>query len=215
MYIWDIINVNMSKQLSIASEIKQKIFNNGRGIIYFISDFYKLENDDIVRKTLYRLEKQGILIRLAKGIYLYPKIDDEIGILKPAVEDVAEEIARRDNSKILPTGALALNMLGLSTQVPMNAVYLTQGESRQIKIGKRQITFRKAAPRYFNLKATISPLLVLALQEIREKNINEEITLQLKRVLLKSNEINLLREDLRYFPCWIRKYIISILNTIQ
>lgn len=205
----------MSTQLSIAGEVKQRIFNNERGVIYFIPDFYNLGNDDVARKTLYRLEKQGILMRLAKGIYLYPKIDDEIGILKPAVEDIAQEIARRDNSKILPTGALALNMLGLSTQVPMNAVYLTQGTSRQIKIGKRQITLRKAAPRYFNLKATISPLLVLALQEIGEKNINEEITQQLKQVLQKSNEINLLREDLRYFPWWIRKYIISILNTIQ
>lgn len=205
----------MSARASISSEVKQRILANGMGRIYFVSDFYDLGSDDVVRKTLFRLEKQGVLIRLAKGIYLYPKVDEEMGILRPPIEEIAKEIARRDNSKLLPTGALALNVLGLSTQVPMNAVYATTGSPRQIKIGKRKIILKKAAPRYFDLKAKISSLLVFALQDIGEKNITPEIFQQLKKVLQKSNELDLLREDLRYFPWWIRKYIISILNTIQ
>ncbi|MCD8500524.1 MAG: type IV toxin-antitoxin system AbiEi family antitoxin domain-containing protein, partial [Bacillaceae bacterium] len=91
-----------------------------------------------VRHALSRLCKSGLILRLAEGIYLYPKIDKELGlgVLYPSIDTIAKAIAKKDKARIVPTGVYALNRLGLSTQVPANAVYLTDGSPRRIKVGK-------------------------------------------------------------------------------
>ena len=89
-----------------------------------------------INKALERIALSGKIIRLAKGIYCKPKMDTEFGfgIIYPSVDEVAKAIAQRDKCRIVPTGDMALNILGLSTQVPMNVVYLTDGTPRRIKI---------------------------------------------------------------------------------
>ena len=89
---------------------------------------------------------------MARGIYCYPKIDTELGlgVIYPSFDDIAQAIAKRDKAKIVPAGAYAVNKLGLSTQVPMNAVFLTSGESRKIEI-RTEVSFsstqhRKTSP---------------------------------------------------------------------
>lgn len=197
---------------SIPEKIKQRILDKGQGTLHFISDFYDLGNDRVVRQALIRLEKRGILERVKRGMYLLPRVDIEIGILHPSLDQIAHAIADRDNAQILPTGVQALNMLGLSTQVPMNAVYVTTGSPRKVKVGKRNITFIRVAPKYFVYQAKISPLIVFALREIGETNITEYITKQLIKVLEESDELELLRDDLKKFPAWIRKVVINILK---
>ena len=179
--------------------------------MHCVADFYDLGNDRVVRQALIRLEKRGILERVKRGVYLLPEVDAEIGVLHPSLDDIAKTIAERDNVQILPTGALALNILGLSTQVPMNAVYVTTGASKIVRVGKRKITFRRVTPKYFAFKAKVSPLIVFALQEIKEKNVTEGIIEQLKKVLEKSNELELLQDDLKKYPAWIREIVINIL----
>ncbi|WP_316846541.1 DUF6088 family protein [Pedobacter psychrodurus] len=82
--------------------------------------------------ALHRLERDHILKRLAHGIYLYPKIGPVLGSLYPATEEIAESIARRDHARIIPTGSATLRKLRLTTQVPMNGTYLTDGASNRI-----------------------------------------------------------------------------------
>ena len=109
-------------------------------------NFISKGNSEAVRKALQRLVKYGELVRVATGIYVRPEIDPVIGPVTPNIETIAKAIARRDKARIIPTGVYALNRLGLSTQVPMNLVYLTDGAARKIKVGKRTITFKKATP---------------------------------------------------------------------
>ena len=118
-----------------------------KGKIYFSDDFTSIANADSIRKSLSVLVKKGILIRLTQGIYLYPKVDAEFGVLYPSVDDVSKAIAKRDKARIEPTGIFALHSLGLSTQIPVNVVYLTDGIPRKIKYGNRVIKFKKTAPK--------------------------------------------------------------------
>lgn len=85
-------------------------------------------------KALERLVAKGILIRLARGVYCYPKEDKVLGlgVVYPSYEEIAQSIAQRDKARIAPTGVYAMNILGFTTQVPMNLVFLTDGSPRSI-----------------------------------------------------------------------------------
>src|SRR5215469_10585816 len=122
---------------SIDDKILANVKKCGRGKVYFVADFALYGEAKAVQKALERLVKSQTLLRLARGIYFYPKIDKELGlgILYPSWDDVATAIAKRDKARIVPTGLYALNRLGLSTQVPANFVYLTDGSPRRIKTG--------------------------------------------------------------------------------
>ena len=111
-----------------------------------------------------RLEKNEILVRLAKGIYLYPK-RNQFGIEYPSLTTIATEIAKRDKVDIMPTGATVLNQLGFSTQVPTNAVYITTGSARTLNIGNRKIIFKRATPKIAQYKGKVLPLVILAIKK--------------------------------------------------
>jgi len=106
---------------SIHNLLLAKIIKGKKGQIIFPSDFKDLANTDIIGQTLSRLVKDGKIIRLAHGIYLYPKQDPTLGILYPSTDEIAQAVAQRDKVRIIPTGIDALNKLGISTQVPMKA----------------------------------------------------------------------------------------------
>ena len=150
---------------SIHSQLEDKILSLKKGTIVFVSDFAGFGTAENVKKVLLRLEKKQLLVRLAHGIYLYPKIDKELGILYPSTESIAEAIAKRDKIRIIPTGIYALQQLGISTQIPMNVIYLTDGAPRKIKVGKRTITFKKTVPKNLAIKNKILSNIVQGLKE--------------------------------------------------
>ncbi len=174
-----------------------------RGKIVFPDDFSAAGSNDAVRQALHRLEEKQTLVRLAHGIYLYPKTDSELGILYPTVEEIARAIAKRDRARILPTGAYAVHALGLSTQVPMNIVYLTDGSARSIKVGKRTVRFKKTVPRNLALKGSISSLAIQALREIGKDMLQPE-QVESIRLQLKYEPSETLTHDLKLAPVWMR-----------
>jgi hypothetical protein len=200
---------------NISRAIVRQITENGQGKIYFTSDFHFPGKEEAVKKTLFRLDEKGVLVRLAHGIYLYPVKNEKFGILYPSMDDIAKAIAARDRSECMPTGALAMNILGFSTQVPMNAVYITNGTPRSIQVGQRKIVFKKAAPKYFHYKSKLMFMLAAALKEIGKENIDAKILERIKELLSIKNEIALYKEDLTIVPVWIKKILISIINQIS
>lgn len=192
----------------LSKVIKERIIQGGENKIYIIPDFADLNNDALVTRVLSRLEKEGVLVRLSQGVYLYPS-RNRFGICKPTIDMIAKAIAEKDQAKIIPSGLTALNLLGLSTQVPMNAVYLTNGTPRVISVGNRKITFKKATPRYFSYKTELFPLVVTALKEIGERNVDENTIVKVKDILSKE-DCELLRQDFLIAPQWIRKVLKSV-----
>jgi Family of unknown function (DUF6088) len=195
--------------MSIQKEIAQVIKTGKKGRILFPADFALFGNDEAIRQGLSRLVKDQKLIRLAQGIYLYPEIDAEIGVIYPPIESIAEAIARRDEARIIPTGVQALNRLGLSTQIPMKALYMTDGTPRIVKIGNRTIDFQKKSPKILSIKSELLVLLIAALQELGKDNITPEILFKLKGIIEKDTEKRIF-EELNKAPSWIKKLITNI-----
>lgn len=182
-----------------------------RGKIYFLDDFASIGSPESIRKSLSVLVKRGTLVRLTQGIYLYPKNDAEFGILYPSVDDVCKAIAKRDKARIQPTGVFALHSLGLSTQIPVNMVYLTDGIPRKIKYGNRFIKFKKTAPKNLSMKGKVSGLAIAALKQLGKNGITQEVQQQLANVLKKELPQNI-KHDVQLAPEWISKLIISLIN---
>ena len=88
--------------------IRQRITKGKTGKIIFAKDFSDIGNDELINKALFRLERNKTLIRLSHGIYLYPVVDKELGVMLPSPETIAKAIAKRDNARILPTGNHAI-----------------------------------------------------------------------------------------------------------
>ena len=127
------------------------------------------------------------------------------GIHKPSIDTIAKTIAEKDKARIIPSGLTALNALGLSTQVPMNAVYLTNGTPRSITVGSRKITFKKSVPRNFAYQSELFSLAVSAMKEIGENNIDDNTILTIKEVLAKEPNQEMVKQDFLIAPQWVRK----------
>lgn len=197
---------------SIVNEIENRLKYGRKGKIVFASDFSSFGLPKAVNKAMERLTHSGMIIRLAQGIYLYPQIDTRLGlgVLYPTVENIAREIAKRDKARIVPTGIFALNALGLSTQVPLNVVFLTDGAARKIKIGNGQgIEFKRTVAKNLSYKNDILMLVVAALKEIGEGNITSEQLSKIKDLLSKEKQEDI-KADLQLAPAWIKKIIKPI-----
>jgi hypothetical protein len=196
-------NVQNTNMQSIDDKILIKIRKAGRGSLFFTSDFLSFGTAKAVSKALERLVNKGEISRVARGTFVRLVLDPILGPVTPSTESIAEAFSRRDKARIIPTGATALNALGLSTQVPMNVVYLTDGAARKIDLGNRKIVFKKTVPKNLATIGLISGLVIQALKEIGKDNISqEEINIVLKS--LENEDTYRLEHDIRLAPEWIR-----------
>ncbi len=199
---------------SIHKRIEKRIIEQGKGTIVFPTDFLDLGSAEVTKKVLLRLEQKGFLKRLAFGIYVYPKQSKLLGSLTPSMEEIAKAIAERDSARIVPTGIYALNRLGLSTQVPLNVVYLTDGAARKVKVGNRNILFKKTAPKNLAAVGQISGLVIQALKAIGEGKIEPHEEKKILELLKNESQKNI-KNDLTVAPEWIRKIMRKAINPQQ
>jgi hypothetical protein len=199
---------------SIEMQVLHEIENHQNGTVFFTESFLSIGNAKSINKALERLTNAGIISRVATGIYTRPEIDPFIGPITPSIEFIALAIATRDKARIVPTGMYALNKLGLSTQVPMKVVYLTDGAARKIQIGKGSILFKKTSPKNLSAIGEISQLVIQALKSIGKNNVTEEEIHKIKQVL-KNEKHNNLEHDIYLSPDWIRKILFPILIEIK
>lgn len=196
---------------SIEKQLERSIKSKPRGTLVLPADFLLCGTPKAVQKALERLEDKKVIIRVAQGIYVRPKISKLIGPLIPTAEEVAEAIARRDRLRTVPTGSYALNALGLSTQVPMNIVLLTDGSPREIRVGKRKIKFKKTTPKNLLAKGKISRLVIQALKEIGNGKVTQEEEKMIVDMLRNEDEKDL-RHDIALAPVWIQKIMKKALQ---
>jgi hypothetical protein len=196
---------------SIEKQIEKSIKSKPKGTLVLPDDYMGYGGAKAIQKSLERLADKQLIVRVAQGIYVRPKISILIGMLVPSAEEVAEAIAKRDKIRTLPTGSYALNALGLSTQVPMNIVLLTDGSPRIIKIGKRTIKFKKTTPKNLLVKGKISRLVIQALKEIGNGKVTAEEENKIIN-LLKKEDVKDLKHDIALAPVWVQKIMIKALN---
>ena len=178
--------------------------------IFFISDYADLGAAETIRKILHEATISGILEKAGHGIYIKPKIS-RFGKVPVPLEKIAREIADRDKCEILPTGSTAANLIGLSTQVPMNLSYITTGSTRTIKIGDSKISFRHASPKNFAAKGKVIPLLIQGIKEIGEESMSGAEYEAIRRFIDKQQD-PYLQEDSPLAPAWIQKIIKKLMQ---
>ncbi len=190
--------------------IRTTIEGSGRGRIFFPDDFSPKESSDTIRSALVRLCEDKIIIRLAQGIYCYPLIDNKwgMGVMYPSIDDIAQAIAEKEKCRIAPTGSAALNALGISTQMPANVVYYTDGSPRNLSIGNgRGLLFKRSTDmKRFAYKNKIMELVVVALREIGNGKVTEGDKHIIAEHLKNVSDDDYLH-DLTLAPAWIQKIL--------
>lgn len=205
----------MSKDIKTVDEqILSRIYGNRRGWVFTPDNFKHLGSRDSIASALKRHKQSGLIRQLARGLYDYPKIDTELGILEPSAETIAKALAGRDATRLQPSGAYAANLLGLSTQVPMKIVYLTDGRSRTVQIGRRQIILKNTTPRNMATANKISGLVIQALRYLGKDNITQEEIAKLK-MRLSPTERKQLVADIRYAPEWIAEIFRELAQEVE
>jgi len=196
---------------SVENKIEKSIKSKPRGFLILSDDFAQEGSAESVRKALQNLKDKGLIKSVAHGIYVRPIISEYIGEVLPTAEEVAKAIARRDKIKLVPTGVYALHALGLSTQIPLKLVFLTDGAPRIINVGKRTIKLKKTTPKNLKAKGEISSLVIQALREIgKDKATKEEIGTILK--LLRKENRKALQHDITLAPEWIKRIMKQALD---
>jgi hypothetical protein len=187
---------------SIDAKILYRIRGSGRGSVVVPADFLDLGSRQAVGLTLHRLAKKGVIRRLARGVYDFPKEHPVLGQLQPSAETVARALAGRDRTRLQPAGAYAANALGLSEQVPAKAVFLTDGPSRTVKIGPTTIQLRRTTAKNMAAAGRLSGLLIQALRELGKEHVTPERRAYLKRTLPAEKRAELIK-DIKLAPAWM------------
>lgn len=200
---------------SIYTLIRDKIIDKGVGKIHFLSDFTDYDPES-VRQAFVRLVKDEVVIRLSPGIFLFP-LKTRFGVAYPSDYEIAKEIARRDSASVLPAGMTAANMVGLSEQVPMKSMFITDGAARTVNVNGRTIIFKRGVPKNFAYKSKTMPLIVAGMKAMGKDDITEDSLESVRRMLAKEAELNYndLWDDAALAPEWIRRILVSILSSIK
>lgn len=178
----------------------------GRGYVFTAADFASAGTQGAVAQALSRLARKGVIRRLGRGVYDYPKTSKHLGALTPSVEAIANALARREGVQIQVSGARAANALGLSTQVPARATFLTQGTSRRRNFGGQSVELRRTVQKRMIGAGRRAGV---ALQGIRHLGPGRESGEEVKRVLsgLSAEERVELLQLSKAAPVWLQRII--------
>jgi hypothetical protein len=195
--------------MSVQSTVLERIRGKGHGSIHVPGDFLDLGSRQAVDQALSRLVRAETIRRIARGLYDFPRQHPRLGILSPELPRVAAAIARSTGSRIQLSGAHAANTLGLSTQVPARLVYLTDGPTRRVRIGRRVIDFRHASPRTLTSVGTAEGLVIQALRYLGRSGVTPAVLARV-RAALGDKERKGLAKHVSNAPAWMQPALRQI-----
>lgn len=194
---------------SIENRIVARINRRARGTCFTPKAFLDLGSPEAVRIALHRLEKRGTIRRLTRGLYDFPKRHPIIGYLSPSPDQIAKALSERDASRLQPSGAYAANLLGLSEQVPARIVFLTDGPTRHVGIGRQEIVLKNTTTRNMATAGRNSGTIIQALRHVGARQIGKLTIAQLRQTLPKNDKAQLKRDRI-YAPGWMHRIIDAI-----
>lgn len=195
---------------SVPNRVMKRVRARGRGSVFTPSDFLAVAVRSSVDQALSRLVKGGQLRRLARGLYDYPKLHPKLGPLSPAPDNVAQALARETGSRLQIAGARAANALGLSTQVPAQSTYLTDGPSRRVVLGKRVVDLRHASPKHLIAPGSPAGTVVQALRHVGPVRAADVARIAARK--LSAGDKKTLASTAIQAPAWMRPTLVSIAN---
>lgn len=196
---------------STIQRIASRFRKAAAGTVFSVKDFLDLGNRSAVDLALLRLQRQGLIQRVGRGLYHRPRKSALVGPVPASSATLARKVAQVSGGRIAPTGASALNSLGLSTQVPAKVEYLTDTTSRTLKFGNREITLRRASPARLALAGTRAGTIVEALRALGPDGVTPKVRKQIVRQLTYKDAESL-RQATRHAPTWAVKEIHDIVD---
>ncbi len=178
--------------------------------VFIANDFFDIAGYETIRSTLNRLVGDKVIIRIMKGIYYKPKYIELIGEYEaPSVNEVANAIARKYNWTIAPSGNTALNLLGLSTQVPAKWTYISDGRYVSFSFGNATIEFKRRSNGDISKMSTLSAMVIQSIKAIgKDKITNDQINYLKKK--LSDKEKSELLSDCKTTSAWVYGVIKKI-----
>ncbi len=188
---------------TMKQQILERIERLGSGKAFMAKDFLDIASRGTIDMALSSLVREGAIRRVRRGLYDSPKVNPSIGgTLSPDIDESARALARRHRWKIVPEGTWAANLLGLSTQVPAKIVYLSDGPSKTIPLGRRTIYFKHARPQALAGEEGKSALVVQALRHIGKEEVDRSVILRLRSILSDAERRRLVKAT-RFGVDWI------------
>lgn len=174
------------------------IAGHGRGWAFSSSDLLGRFSRQQADSLLSELAGQGRIRRVARGMYDYPGYSELLGkTLSPDIDQVARAYARKFNWRIEVAGETALNLLGLSTQLPASYVYLSDGPNRRYDILGQTLVFKKSALKHIGFKHRESALLVQALLALGKAHVTESVIRKMRQHIEPARRDKILKDSKR------------------
>jgi hypothetical protein len=179
----------------MRDQILARIKRLGEGKAFSAKDFLDIASRGTIDMALGSLTRSGTIRRIRRGLYDMPRTSEALGgKLSPDIDEAARAIARRQRWKIVPEGAWAANLLGLSLQVPAKITYLTDGPNKEVQIGRRSIHFKHARPKVLAGPDGRIALVVQALRYLGKEAVSKREIETLRSSLSPSEKRQLVKE---------------------
>lgn len=191
---------------TLGKRIFGKISEHGRGWVFSPEEFRDLGDPRFVGVALSRMVSTGTIRRLARGLYDFPESDPILGIMAPSPDAIAKALVGRHNIRLLPSGAYAAKLLGLTEKVAAPVVFLTDGPSRTVRVGDQEIRLKRTTPRNMGPAGRTSGLVIQALRHLGQERVDEVVIGRLRKKLSAEEKKELL-QDLTYSPVWVRAHL--------
>jgi hypothetical protein len=194
---------------SVADKILARVKRHGAGRVFTARHLADLASRPAVDQALSRLVKENSIRRIAWGLYDIPQVHPVLGPLTPNPDSIAAAAAEQAGHKLQVSPARAANLLGVSSQVPAKLVYLTDGSSREIRLGRQVIRFKHAGPRNFLGAGTKAGVALQALRSLGRNNVTPDVVNHLRNSLPNDAKTDL-RKLSRSAPQWTVPIIDAI-----
>ena len=195
---------------SIQMKVLARIRQLGPGKVHTSKDFLDLGSRAAIDQSLKRLAQDRNIRRLGRGLYHIPRMNPTLDIeLAPDMDTIAQAIARKTGSRVIPSGAVAANWFGLSTQVPAKPVYLTDGKTRSIRVGNTVFSMKHVSPKDLPLGSPTSAMVFQALRYLGKEAIGGDTIRRLRRAI-PTQERRRLMKDVRYVTGWIAEAVRKV-----
>ena len=197
----------MSSYIEIISD-KINSFNSHK--VFFANDFLDVASNATVRQILKRLADEDKIKRIIDGFYYNPRYSELIGEYEAvSIHELALAIARKYNWNIAPYNSTALNLLGLSTQVPTHYKYISSGRYKEYKIGDTVLEFKKVNPGEIANMSLKTATIIQAIKSLGKENISNEVIQKIRENLTEKEKLDLMNES-KSVPAWIYEVIRKI-----
>lgn len=178
-----------------TQQIRERIREAPDGRVFVSSDFADIADSNTIKQSLSRLVRDGDLRRIIRGVFDRPRYSELLDeFVAPDVDEIAKALARSYHWTIAPSGMIALNMLGLSTQIPAKWSYISDGPYKTYELGRAKIEFRHRTNKEISGLSPISILVIQALKTLERENITDKTIQILSRRLNNDQKIALLTE---------------------